>query len=211
MSREFRCLCGLQDIPSFPHLAPALAPVLLKGQPEWLSIKYHPVSSSIKCHPFGERCSISTGVQRPHLRGAPQRDVGAPHPAVEALINGGAALIGAAHVDVLGISGAAPCQSVDRIGNPLCSGRVILGSNGALTALVAAGQASLGVGVDSGADVAVAASCAGLLAFRCSHGVCGGEDSELVLMPSLTCSALTLVSSSSSVLTKVRGVTTVPS
>jgi Asp-tRNA(Asn)/Glu-tRNA(Gln) amidotransferase A subunit family amidase len=111
--------------------------------------------------------------------------------------------VGAARVDLLGISRAAPCQSIEQIRNPLCPGRTILGSNGALTALVAAGCASLGVGVDTGADLAVAAACSGLLAFRCSHGICAGDDSQHVLLPSLACSALTMVSSSASVLSKV--------
>jgi Asp-tRNA(Asn)/Glu-tRNA(Gln) amidotransferase A subunit family amidase len=133
----------------------------------------------------------------------PARDEAmANHSILRTLCDGGATLLGAAAVDPFGASGRGVCINSAHTGNPANPGRAIFGSNGALAALVASGSADVGLGVDSGCDVAVPAACVSALAFRCSHGSIDLQDGNL-LMASSTCAALVLVARTAAILTKV--------
>ena len=87
---------------------------------------------------------------------------------------------------------------------PAHPGRAVFGSNGALAVLVAARGADLGLGVDTGGDVAVAAACVGALAFRCSYGALEVLDArKRLLVASASCAAPVVVCHTPAMLGKV--------
>lgn len=91
------------------------------------------------------------------------------HPLVTKLQAAGAAVVGAAKLDALALSGPYQTASCKNSGNPGYPGRCLLGGAGAAAVVVASGKADLALGNDVGAEMLLAAACTGLCAFRATH------------------------------------------
>ncbi|GBF88671.1 amidase [Raphidocelis subcapitata] len=90
--------------------------------------------------------------------------------AVEALLAGGARVVGKGHMDELAYALSGENAHYGTPANAAAPGRVPGGSTSGPAAAVAAGQADLGLGTDTGGSVRVPASYCGLWGLRSTHG-----------------------------------------
>lgn len=86
-------------------------------------------------------------------------------PVVQTLVDAGAGLIAMAATDAGGFGVTTP-----GVRNPRHQGRVVGGSSGGCAALVASGQADLGLGTDTGGSCRIPAACTGLWGLKPQHG-----------------------------------------
>lgn len=110
------------------------------------------------------------------------------HPYVRKLLDSGATLCGAARIDATPPHTIAGCGTCRTVGNPGHPGRMVLGEHGAACALVAAGHASLALGVDSGGSMLLPAACMGLYALRASQQDAPFADDSIV-QPATACTS----------------------
>lgn len=85
--------------------------------------------------------------------------------AVQELLDAGAGLVAMAVTDAGGFGVTTP-----GVRNPRHPGRVVGGSSGGCAALVASGQADLGLGTDTGGSCRIPAACTGLWGLKPRHG-----------------------------------------
>lgn len=90
--------------------------------------------------------------------------------AVQALLDAGAKLVAMAATDAGGFGVTTP-----GVHNPCHPGRVVGGSSGGCAALLAAGQAELGLGTDTGGSIRIPAACTGLWGLKLPHGTVSGN------------------------------------
>lgn len=86
-------------------------------------------------------------------------------PAVQALLGAGAGLVAMAVTDAGGFGVTTP-----GVRNPRHPRRVVGGSSGGCAALLASGQADLGLGTDTGGSCRIPAACTGLWGLKPQHG-----------------------------------------
>jgi Asp-tRNA(Asn)/Glu-tRNA(Gln) amidotransferase A subunit family amidase len=91
-------------------------------------------------------------------------------PAVQRLLDLGAAFVGMTRTDSGGFGMTTP-----EVENPLLPGRIVGGSSGGAAAAVAAGLADIGLGTDTGGSIRVPAACTGLFGFKPSRGAVSME------------------------------------
>jgi len=90
--------------------------------------------------------------------------------AIQALLQAGARFVGKTHLDELAYSLNGQNLHYGTPANPAAPDRIPGGSSSGSTAAVAAGQADVGLGSDTGGSVRIPASYCGLYGFRPSHG-----------------------------------------
>ncbi|GBF97640.1 amidase [Raphidocelis subcapitata] len=91
-------------------------------------------------------------------------------PAVQALLDAGATLVGKTHMDELAYSLNGENAHYGTPANAAAPGRIPGGSSSGSAAAVAGGQADIGLGSDTGGSVRVPASYCGLWGIRPTHG-----------------------------------------
>lgn len=82
-------------------------------------------------------------------------------PAVQALLNAGATIVGMTCTDAGGLGVTTP-----GVINPVAPGIIVGGSSGGAAAAIAADQADLALGTDTGGSVRIPAACTGLFAYK---------------------------------------------
>ncbi|WP_423921633.1 AtzH-like domain-containing protein [Frigoribacterium sp. 2-23] len=111
--------------------------------------------------------AIGAGVPA-YLAGAPVETVHAP--AVQALLDAGASVLGIAQTDEFAYSIAGRNSAYGTPPNPAVPGGVSGGSSSGPASAVALGQADIGLGTDTGGSIRVPASYQGLWGLRTTHG-----------------------------------------
>lgn len=86
-------------------------------------------------------------------------------PAAARLMDAGATLVGMTCTDAGGFGVTTP-----GVRNPLAPDLVVGGSSGGAAAVIAAGEADLGLGTDTGGSVRIPAACTGLYAYKPAYG-----------------------------------------
>lgn len=124
--------------------------------------------------PIGAGVPAWLAEQRPHTRSAP---------AVAALLDEGAHIVGIARTDEFAYSLAGTNAHYGTPPNPAAPGRVSGGSTNGPASAVALGQATAGLGTDTGGSIRVPASYQGLVGLRTTHGAIA-TDGVLPLAPS---------------------------
>jgi amidase len=127
-----------------------------------------------------EGFAIGAGIPE-YLQGAPRSETTAP--AVQALLDAGAAIRGIAQTDEFAYSIAGRNVHYGTPPNPRVTGAIPGGSSSGPGAAVALGHASLGLGTDTGGSIRVPASYQGLWGLRTTHGAVSREQ-LLPLAPS---------------------------
>jgi len=111
--------------------------------------------------------AIGAGVPR-YLASAPIETASAP--AVQALLDAGASVTGIAQTDEFAYSIAGQNPHYGTPPNPAVVGGVPGGSSSGPASAVASGQATIGLGTDTGGSIRVPASYTGLWGLRTTHG-----------------------------------------
>jgi amidase len=91
-------------------------------------------------------------------------------PAVQSLLDAGASVVGIAQTDQLAFSITGVNPQYGAAPNPAVAGGISGGSSSGPAAAVALGQASIGLGTDTGGSLRVPASYQGLWGLRTTHG-----------------------------------------
>lgn len=86
-------------------------------------------------------------------------------PAIQRLLNAGAACVGMTTTDAGGFGATTP-----QTANPVAPGHIVGGSSGGSAAAVARGHCDFAVGTDTGGSVRIPAACTGLLGFKPTFG-----------------------------------------
>ena len=123
--------------------------------------------------PVGAGVPAWLAEQRPQARSAP---------AVAALLDAGAHLVGIARTDEFAYSLAGTNPHYGTPPNPAAPGCVSGGSTSGPASAVALGQAAVGLGTDTAGSIRVPASYQGLVGLRTTHGAIG-TDGVLPLAP----------------------------
>ena len=118
------------------------------------------------------------------------------------LCDSGATLRGASKVDVNRPHTATGCGTCRNVGNPGHPGRVVIGDHGAACALVASGEGSLAIGVDSSGGMLMSAACNGLYALRFSQ-IDGPFADSTIMQPTTACTSAAIALPSPDNLLKV--------
>jgi amidase len=113
----------------------------------------------------GER--VGAGV-REYLAQSPRATITAP--AVQSLLDAGASVLGIAQTDQFAYSIAGVNPQYGTPPNPAVPGGISGGSSSGPAAAVALGEASIGLGTDTGGSIRVPASYQGLWGLRTTHG-----------------------------------------
>ncbi|MEV5001273.1 amidase [Nocardioides sp. LML1-1-1.1] len=125
---------------------------------------------------------LSVGAGNP-ARLAATTPADADAPVVAALLAAGASLRGIAQTDEFAYSLAGTNAHHGTPPNPAAPGRISGGSSSGSAAAVALGEASIGLGTDTGGSIRVPAAYQGLFGIRTSHGLVA-RDGVLPLAPS---------------------------
>lgn len=116
--------------------------------------------------------AIGAGVKA-FLAGAPVQEKTAP--AVQALLDAGASIQGIAQTDQFAYSMAGQNPDYGTPPNPSVVGAISGGSSNGPVSAVATGQATIGLGTDTGGSIRVPASYNGLWGLRTTHGAVSDE------------------------------------
>jgi aspartyl-tRNA(Asn)/glutamyl-tRNA(Gln) amidotransferase subunit A len=96
-------------------------------------------------------------------------------PAVAALEGAGWTVVGKANLHEFAYGVTSQNPHYGTVANPLAADRLAGGSSGGSAAAVAAGEAELALGTDSGGSIRIPAACCGVVGFKPTHGVVSTE------------------------------------